>query len=192
MAHRAGLPQIGGRHEALQRLTLRERLRAELGVEPRLVVEKVGRLSAEPHVPVVAIAFLHAVGMRLARRAGGAARVVGNIGRELRNHLGEHLVVDGVNTIVGRVLDREHFVFVVAAEERQARVAAEAHHDVDRLELGLLEKGFGLGIDAARIGKVVPQKEAELVAQIVERCVLDDPSPHTRRQFTPPLMRRSM
>ncbi len=124
VAHRARLPQIARWNKALQRLALGESLRAELGVEARSVVEKVGRLSAEPHIPVVPIAFLHAVGVRLARRAGRAARVVGHVGSQLANHFGQDVVVDGVEAIARRQLDGQHFVLVVAAEERQTRVAA--------------------------------------------------------------------
>ena len=170
------------RGESLGHLHRREALVAELAAEARaILVVRVERTVLMPHLPVVHVSL--GVVLPVVRETAGAGargarpeharRVV------LRDHGGLQrmalhqrvLVVLRVGLRLGEPLERPD-AFVVAAPERDRGVVPETAQLMRKLALHLGEESVVCRIHRAREPVVVPDEEAQLVADVVERVAL--------------------
>src|SRR5215210_5374140 len=121
-----------------------------------------------PDLPVVHVALTTVVVVVATERA---TRPVGSASVELADDAGQHLVVvertwDGGVLPVPESAVVDPLVLVVAAVEREARVAPQTSHLVAGLRLDFGDEGGRLlGVDGAGEHEVLPDEEAHGVAQ---------------------------
>ncbi len=120
-------------------------------------------------------------------RAERAAGHVGHVRRELVDDAGQQLVVvegaprAAVEPLLPPPVLVAPEVLVVAAEQGQRRVVGEPGDLLPRLGLDLAAQRLLLGVGRAGEQEVLPDEQAELVAQVVEVVGLVDaaaPDPH--------------
>ena len=152
-------------------------LEAELGAEAEKVLAVLGvGLQAVPHVPVVAVPPVLVHGVVKAAPGGGGGGPVEHVGGILLHRLGQvELKLEQVVPLERRgvvlhvrPLQPGHLHLVVAADEAQTGVVAEAEQVVPGLGHNIVPELIGQVVDVAGKHKVLPEDDAVPVAQLVK------------------------